>query len=385
MNKGIMAVCMLAAVASGCTSTKKQASREEASVNDSLFLLVGSYAPAADEGIKVYRFNQATGEGTYISGLKGIDNPSFLTVSADGKRVYAVGENDMSTSTADALTFDRETGKLAFVNAQPTHGAAPCNIVLSPKEDYVITANYNGGNITLFPVGQHGQLEEGQVIDFKGRGPNKVRQTQPHLHCVLFTPDGRYLLANDLGTDKIHVFPVREKRNEDGEWLDRSAAYDIALKPGAGPRHICFAPNGRQAYLITELSGDVVACSYDGNRLEALQYIKADTVGAEGSADIHISPDGKFVYASNRLKADGIAIFRVNPKNGTLTKAGYQLTGLHPRNFIITPNGDYLLVACRDSNVIQVFRRDADTGLLHDTGKSIEMPRPVCLKFTGIR
>ena len=368
-------------MAYGCTVNKRQVAAEQTAQTDSLLLVVGSYASADQEGIKVFRFDPQTGGSAYVSGLKGIENPSFLTLSSDGKRVYAVGENEGDNSTANTLALSAD-GRLKLLNTQLTHGAAPCNIVLDPAGQYVVTANYNGGNITLFPVeGAERTLGAGQVVNFQGKGPDKVRQTQPHLHCVLFTPDGRYLLANDLGTDRIHVFPVNQTRKEGESLLALSQASDVILKPGVGPRHLCFAPDGKRAYLLTELSGEVVTLSYDGNKLEALQYIQADTVGARGSADIHISPDGRFVYASNRLKNDGIAIFRVNPQDGTLLRAGYQPTGIHPRNFILTPDGKYLLVACRDSNTIQVFRRDAATGLLSDAGRPISMRQPVCLKW----
>lgn len=153
---------------------------------------------------------------------------------------------------------------------------------------------------------------------------------------------------------------------------------DIAAD--SGPRHLTFSPNGKFAYLITELSGKVIAFSYEDGKLEEIQSIAADTVGARGSADIHLSPDGKFLYASNRLQADGIAIFAV-AADGTLTKVGYQPTGIHPRHFNITPNGKYLLAACRDSNIIQVYERDAETGLLKDAGKGIVVDKPVCAQF----
>lgn len=354
--KTLIGVCMaaMALVGNGCMGNAKHAESVSGGTTDSLYLLVGSYARAQEKGIRVYVFNQETGKGTFRSGLSGISNPSFLTPSADGSRVYAVGEDEGISSTANALSFDREKGMLSFINSQPTHGGAPCNITLSPKEDYVLTANYMGGNVTVFSLGSRGELLEGDTLAFTGSGPDKERQSQPHLHCVLFTPDSRLLLANDLGTDCIHVFPVSEKKGEG--LLDRTASYDVQLAPGAGPRHICFAPDGKHAYLITELSGDVIVLSYDEMKLDTIQTIKADTLDARGSADIHISPDGNFVYASNRLKGDGIAIFSVNSEDGTLEKAGYQLTGIHPRNFAITPNGKYLLVACRDTNEIQSNR-----------------------------
>ena len=186
-------------------------------------------------------------------------------------------------------------------------------------------------------------------------------------------------MANDLGTDQIHVFPVSESVSDgvSHSLLNEGESTDIKVEPGSGPRHICFHPNQKFAYLINELSGKVTAFSYHEGKLDAIQYIAADTVGAKGSADIHITPDGKFLYASNRLKADGIAIFAVDSDKGTLTKIGYELTGIHPRNFVITPNGRYLLVACRDSNLIQIFEINKETGLLTDTGEKIETSRMI--------
>ena len=345
-------------------------------------MLVGSYGPADQEGIKVYKFNQATGEGEYVSGVKGISNPSYQTVSKDGKRVYSVGEDDGGTACANALTFDATTGTLTLINSQPTQGAAPCHIVLSPEEDYVVTANYNGSNISLFPLDGEGRLKPGQTIGFEGSGPDKERQAIPHLHFVYFTPDNRYLLANDLGTDRIHSFPLNTRqKGSNTPLVDRQRASDILLAPGSGPRHAVFSADGRFAYLITELSGEVMAFTYDGDSLRLMQTIQADTLDARGSADIHLSQDGRFLYASNRLKGDGLAIFRINTKDGTLSKAGYQPTGIHPRNFVLTPNGQYLLVACRDTDEIQIFARDASTGLLTDTGRRIKTTKPVCLKF----
>ena len=381
MNKKLILCCAGIAILTGCTGKKSQQAATT-SVSDTLYMLVGSYGPADQEGIKVYKFNQATGEGEYVSGVKGISNPSYQTVSKDGKRVYSVGEDDGGTACANALTFDAATGTLTLINSQPTQGATPCHIALSPEEDYVVTANYNGSNISLFPLDGKGRLKPGQTIGFEGSGPDKERQAIPHLHFVYFTPDNHYLLANDLGTDRIHRFPLNTRqKGSNTPLVDRQRASDIRLTPGSGPRHAVFSADGRFAYLITELSGEVMAFTYDGDSLSLMQTIQADTLDARGSADIHLSPDGRFLYASNRLKGDGLAIFRVNPEDGTLSKAGYQPTGIHPRNFVLTPNGQYLLVACRDTDEIQIFARDASTGLLTDTGRRIKTTKPVCLKF----
>lgn len=369
--KKIIAGCIGALMLGACTSMKQKETMEN------MYLMVGSYATSEEEGIKVYAWDNEKGEATYVSGLKGISNPSYQVVSADGERVYSVGEDEGETSTVHALSFDKATGKLALMNTRLTQGGAPCYINISPDGKWAITANYMGGNISVIPLETSGRLSENvSTFAFTGEGENKIRQSQPHLHCVEFTPDGRFLLANDLGTDKIHVFPLAS----DGK-PDEMAAFDVALESGSGPRHLCFSKDGRFAYLINELSGKVTTLNYNERTLQPIHSIEADTVNAQGSADIHLSPDGKFLYASNRLKADGIAVFSVNQETGMLTKAGYQLTGIHPRNFIITPDGRFLLVACRDSHVVQIFARDEKNGLLVDTGKRIETNKPVCLKF----
>lgn len=382
-----MALCMSSMILGACTSSPKKQTEPITVAEDAntMYMLVGSYATPDEEGIKIYSFDEQTGNTRYISGLKGISNPSYLIPSIDGERIYAVGEDAGKSSTANAIKFDKELGTLTLLNSQPTDGGAPCYITLSPSGKFVLTANYMGGSITVFPLDKDGKLKsDARLISFIGDGPDKERQTQPHLHCVEFTPDHKYLLANDLGTDQIHVFPVSENVTDgvSHSLLDESKEFNVKVEPGSGPRHICFHPNQKFAYLINEISGKVITFSYDKGKLKAVQYIEADTVGAKGSGDIHLSPDGKFLYASNRLKADGIAIFSIDQEEGTLTKVGYQLTDIHPRNFIISRNGRYLLVACRDSNSIQVFERDRTTGLLKDTGKKITTNKPVCLKFT---
>ena len=369
--KNLLLGCMLAWMLGSCTSVKQQEAWKD------MYLLVGSYGTPQEEGIKVYQWNNEKGEATYVSGLTGLSNASYQVVSADGNRVYSVGEDEGLTSTAHALTFDKESGKLALMNTLLTNGGAPCYINLSPDEQYVVTANYMGGSLTVFPLEESGRLaENSRTFAFEGTGPDHTRQEQSHLHCANFTPDGKFLLANDLGADKIHVFPLAE----DGR-LDDGRAFDVALEAGSGPRHLCFSEDGKFVYLLNELSGKVTTLTYDANGFTPVQYVVADSVGGRGSADVHLSPDGKFLYASNRLKADGIAIFSVDEVTGLLTKVGYQLTGIHPRNFTMTHDGRFLLVACRESNVIQIYGRDAETGLLNDTGKRIETSQPVCLSF----
>lgn len=381
-----------------CGNKQAANTASEATNADQLTMLVGTYTnPDDTAGIYTFRFDQATGQAVPLSSVAA-SNPSFLTPNADATRVYAVAEMEEGHGGAAAFDFDRSTGRLTPLNVQPTGGDAPCYIIADST--FVVTANYGGGSISVFPLAEDGSLEpSAQMVYFTGTGADAERQTQPHLHCVRLSPDGRYLFADDLGTDRVYKYSVNPTPGEDAEGEDNDAstrtkvespAYLTAgtpayftVAPASGPRHLEFAPDADRAYLINEISGTVTAFDYDPSQgnLKEFQTARADTLGARGSGDIHLSPDGRFLYASNRLRGDGIAIFSVNPEDGTLTRIAYQPTGPHPRNFAITHNGLYLLVACRDSNAIEVYRRDPSTGLLTPAGASISLPRPVCIRF----
>ena len=352
---------------------------------NNLTMFVGTYTEGGySKGIYTYRFNQENGTFELLSSATAA-NPSFLTLSPDGKRLYAVSEyND---GRQGAYSFDVSEDKVQLSNpvfqptapkdALPRAGADPCHIVSDDK--YVITANYTGGDISVFPLDAEGKLKaETQHIAFVGKTPKRVA----HIHCIIPTPDKKYILATDLGNDRVYRFRYNKKVRKNAEVLTaQRVAYEVS--DGQGPRHLTFSKDGRFAYLIGELGGECVVLGYHKGKLKEVERLMADEGGGRGSADIHISPDGRFLYTSHRLKKDGIAIFTIDPKKGTLTKVGYQLTGIHPRNFAITPNGKYLLVACRDDNKIQVFRRDEATGKLTDTSLNISVDKPTCVVFAS--
>lgn len=366
-----------------CSNRKTTGKELTDRMENELTMIVGTYTSGTSKGIYTYRFNQETGEHKSLSETE-ISNPSYLTITDDNRFVYAVSEHGDGSESVTAFSFDKEKGVLLKINSIPAMGADPCYIITDGQ--HAVTANYSGGSISVFPVAKDGSLlPAADVISFVGSGMDKDRQKKPHLHCVEFSPDGKFLFANDLGTDHIYIFEVNKQVNIEKEekFLKAANIPSVKLTPGSGPRHITFSADGKRAYLITELSGEVVAFNYDNGRLTEFQTIPADSLGAKGSADIHISPDGRFLYASNRLKADGLAIFSVDPQNGMLVKVGYQLTGVHPRNFILTPNGKFLLVASRDDNRIEVYERNQETGLLLHTRHDIKMSKPVCLKFAS--
>lgn len=399
MKKQILFFAMGAAIMCGCTSSNKQtnAMTDNSNLNhDSLTLVIGSYAQSNEEGIKVYSFNQSTADFAFVSSITGISNPSFLVQASDKRRFYSVGEDEGKSASAFALNYNPENKSLSILNSQKTNGGAPCNILASDDMKYVFTANYGGGNLSVFKLDSAGLLMPVTTVEFKGNGPDKERQAGPHIHSVNITPDGKYLWANDLGSDRVRVLDMTAinsmcassdmKSGENNPDLENNIVHDdkndIVLPEGTGPRHTCFTDDGRFAYIISELSGEVIALKYNGStKPEIIQTVKADTVDARGSADIHLSPDNKYLYASCRLKADGVAVFRVDSINGSLQRVGYQLTGKHPRNFTITPNGKFLLVACRDENAVEVYSRNTQTGMLEYTGKKIEMKAPVCLQW----
>ena len=336
---------------------------------DDIMMLVGTYTSGSNKGIYSCRFNQTTGEAEVLDSLE-IRNPSYLTVSNEGSMIYAVSETNDEKASLNIISLN-DKGGMRLLDTAVTEGGDPCYIAQNGR--IALTANYSGGSMSVFSMNEsHAKLS----TRFFGKtgGPDQSRQDTPHVHCACFTPDEKYVLATDFSADRILSYRIQGQKV-----IANGVAADVTAD--SGPRHLTFSNDGRFAYLMSELSGKVTVFSYSQGRLETLQEITSDSVGARGGADIHLSPDGRFLYSSNRLKAEGIAIFSVDNKTGLLTRIGYQPTGAHPRQFNITPNGRFLLCCCRDSDKIQVFRRDNQTGMLTDTHKDIPLSMPVCVQF----
>ena len=350
------------------------------------YLFIGTYTGTGSKGIYVYRFDATTGKATWVSNTDSgsVVNPSFLTPSANGKDVYAVTETAMpNAGSVSAFSFNKMNGKLAFINKQESGGDNPCYVSVTKNQQWVTVGNYSGGSLSAFKVNVNGGLQPySQNIQQEGTGPNTERQEKAHVHCTLFSPDEKYLFTPDLGTDKVMIYkfnPLAVKP------LTNAAQPFAESEPGHGPRHLTFSPNGKFAYLMEEISGTVVVYNYANGKLTRKQQIAThptDYTGAVGGADIHLSPDGKFLYTSNRGDENTIAIFSVNPTTGKLAAKGYISTGgKTPRNFMIDPTGNFLLVANQNSDNIVILKRNKQTGILSVTGDEIEIPKPVCLKM----
>lgn len=338
-------------------------------------MVVGTYTDTNSRGVYSFNFNQNTGKATALDTLD-MKNPSYLTFSKNGKFMYAVTETNDKQASLNSIAFNQTNGEMELINTEFTNGEDPCYVEVN--DSVALTANYSGGSMSVFPIMPDGAIGKCRQI-FIGHtgGPDKDRQNTPHIHCIKLAPDG-YVLATDFSADQILSFTYSKNTNHIGI---NSTPIAAKISKDSGPRHLIFSSNRAHAYLMNELSGRVTVFNYSNGMLTEIQSILSDSVKARGGADIHISPDGKFLYASNRLKADGLSIFKIDKTTGKLTKIGYQPTGLHPRNFAITPNGKFLLVACRDSNVIQVFRRNIKTGMLINTHQDITMSKPVCIQF----
>jgi len=342
-------------------------------------LVIGTYTNSCEsKGIYVYDFNTETAEFRLKNSTENVINPSYVTISPDKKFLYSVNESGKE-STVSSFWFQPESGNLEFISKQDSKGADPCFIMGDDKNVFV--ANYSGGTISVFGKNKFGALMEAkQVIQHKGTSKNTQRQESAHVHMVQFTPDHKYVLANDLGTDKIYVY----KYNPDAE-LPLTLKEEIKIKPGSGPRHLTFSNDGKFAYLLQELDGTLTVFSYNNGSLRKIEENSvADTnfKGENGGADIHISPDGKFLYATNRGSANDITCFQIH-KDGKLKFVQRIPTlGKGPRNFSIDPTGNFLLVAHQYTNNVVVFKVDKTTGKLTDSGKQLELCSPVCLVFT---
>lgn len=349
------------------------------------YLITGTYTSGKSKGIYVHRFNSQTGKATEVSYIEA-SNPSYLVISPNQEYVYAVHENGDGEGggQVSAYSFDAKNGQLKHLNTQSTGGEHPCYVAIDKKGEWVTVANYSGGNFSVFPIQSDGSLAPASDIrQHTGSGFDKERQEKPHVHSTVISPDNNKILVSDLGIDRIHIYNIDANKK-----VSATAVASAEIIPGGGPRHLVFDPTGKFAYLIEELGGHVTAYKWKAGRLKQVQRVSSLAPGQRdfaGSADIRVSPDGRYLYASNRANYNNIAIYRIDAKKGTLSLRGHQSTlGEGPRHFNFDPSGRFVLVGNQNSDQVVVFRYNAATGELTDTGNRIDIGKPVSFAFANV-
>lgn len=349
---------------------------------------IGTYTHAQSKGIYVGRFDERTGKLSALELAAKTANPSFLAVSPNGRYLYAVNELDSfegkKSGAVSAFAID-PGGKLDFLNQAATRGGAPAYVSLDKSGRYVLIANYNGGNIIVFPVEKNGSLGAATAfVQDKGHSVNPIRQTKPYAHSINVSPDNRFAIVADLGLDKVEVF-----RFQQGKLTPNDPPY-ATVKPGSGPRHFVFSPDGKFVYVESEMGSTLTVFTYDAargvlGRVQTISSLPPDFKGKSTGAEVQILPSGRFLYASNRGN-DTIAVFAVNRPTGMLKPVEYVPSGgKTPRMFALDPSGHFLIAAHQDSNNIVIFRINQATGKLTPTGQQVDLSMPVCVVFVKPR
>lgn len=353
-----------------------------------LLLLAGSYtrqmpdAVGRGEGIYSCWFDSESGALRLAGVLKGIADPTYLAVDAGRRRVYAIAsradDGDGNTAAVCALALNPSDGTLSLLNREAVASVGACHVWTTG--DHVLVACYAGGSVAALPLGDDGALlPTSSLVQHEGTTRvNPSRQDGPRAHCIVPDPAGRFFLVADLGKDEVIIY-----RLEDGILVPHGQAMTA---PGDGPRHLAFHPGGRHVFVVNELACSVTVFRYDAEageltRLGSQSTLPLNHMGFSTCAAIHVHPQGRFVYASNRGH-DSIAVFEFDAEIESLVQRSIHASGGRtPRDFTLTPDGKWLLAAHQDSANITSFRVDSDTGALEATGQELELPAVVCLKW----
>lgn len=353
---------------------------------------VGTYTggKSSSKGIYVYGFDTTSGKLTPMGVAAETSRPSFLAIHPSKKYLYAVAELDGKQGGVASFALDSTTGKLTLINKQPSQGSGPCHVNVDATGKVLLVANYGSGHVASYAIKDDGSIGEAVSVIQQGPASNvneKGRQKGPHAHSFYPSPDNRFALSCDLGSDRVFVYHLDAATGE----LKANEAGSANVPPGGGPRHFAFHPNGQFGYACNELTMTVTAFSYDeqAGALKPLQTISTLPEGANGegssTAETLVHPSGKFVYVSNRTH-DSLALFTVDESTGKLTfvEAAPSVVAI-PRNFNIDPSGKWLIAAGQDSHDIVVFAIDQATGKLSPTGERHEVGAPVCIKFLSLK
>ncbi len=350
---------------------------------------VGTYTGTTSKGIYQGWLDVPTGGLRTDIAANNVTNPSFLVVTPSGRFLYAVNEvekyNGAEQGSVSAFAVNESSGALKFLNTQASGGRGPCHIALDRGGNHVFVANYTSGTAAAFPMLKDGGLAPASsIVTHHGSGPNHDRQEGPHAHCVAVSLDNRFVIVADLGIDRLMVYAFDAKNGT----LTPAAHPFVEMVPGSGPRHIAFHPDGKNLYVITELTSTVVLLSYDAStgRMEPRQTVStlpSEFHGENTAAEVCTDARGRFLYCSNRGH-DSIAVFRIDPASRHLTLVQHQSSlGRNPRNFALDPSGSFLVAANQRSDSIVSFSIDGEHGKLTPAGQMMKIAQPVCIQFAG--
>lgn len=347
----------------------------------------GNILAGKGKGIYCYELESETGDLQLVSENTGIANPSYLTLDNNRRFLYAVNELKMyagkASGAVSAFALDPDTRQLTFLNQRATEGTDPCHVVVNAGNDHVYVANYMSGSVCVLPIEADGTLgEASQVIQHEGSSVNSDRQSGPHAHSTIFDATHQYALVADLGLDKLMTYKTDANR---GTLTPNDRPFH-QTDPGSGPRNGVFSADGRFFYLVNELTSSlsVLAFNAQTGRFAWLQTVPTvldpDFTAENTCADVHLLPNGKFLYASNRGQ-NTIVIYRIDPDTGLLAFCGTEPCGGEiPRSFAIDPSGKILLAANQNTDNLVAFKIDPDNGTLTRLSETA-VPTPVCVRI----
>lgn len=375
----LAAILLMLWACQSASQTADEATSESA-VPNAMRMYVGTSQPDTAPAIFTLRFLPADGSFGPENQFAGVRGPSFIAVSPDKHFVYSVnGMPGQKEGGVSAFAIDAANGGLSLLNQQLTKGRGPCYVSTDPTGKWVFVANYSSGSVSAFPVQADGSLGEASSwMQHEGSGPDASRQEGPHAHYFRMGPDGK-VYSPDLGIDQVMIYDFDTKSGQ----LSTADPAAMILEPGSGPRHLDFHPNARWIYVLNELAGSVSV--FDAETYVRMQTISTLPEGfalASKSADIHVHPNGKFLYASNRSDSSSIAVFGVDATTGLLTFVEREHAGINwPRNFTLDPSGQYVISANANDNTLTSYLIDEQTGALSPTGHQIEVPKPMCIQW----
>ncbi len=346
-------------------------------------VFISAFASGDKAGIHAFGFDSEKGTLKPLKRTTGVQSPFFIALSPDRRFLYSIDEFGGKDNFVAAFAIEGRGGDLRALNRQNSRGKAACYVEVDPTGKSVLVANYSSGSVASFPVKADGSLvEAASFVQHSGSSADPERQKGPNAHSIVVSLDNRFALAADLGIDKILIYRLDAVA---AKLTPNEAQPFIKQKPGSGPRHITFHPNGRRVYVINELANTVTFFDYAADtgtltERQTISTLPADFTGKSYTADLKITPDGKLLYGTNRGH-DSIASYRI-ADDGKLTLISIDPSlGKGPQNLLITPDGHWLLCANMPGNSVVVFQIDSASGKIKATGDPVSMPMPSCIRW----